>query len=244
MFRTLSAYFNSLYFFGRYWCLLWILDLWEKNPSWDWTQGLIRLFFKSTVCLQGQDQDPWDWISKNTKFIIHGNNNTLCSLHVTVALIYCYPQLNNELSKVFIIISQIIRLLHLILIYLCISFHQNNIFLPALFTDAFISSKHLFYLKSLEEFIHHRKSMNDKKNSTKFEDYLEPKTATINMVNTCGTINKSMSEFKLDRILPKSINIKLYLEGKENTIRGDKMSGNKLNNHSKGANCYENKFYQ
>lgn len=86
--------------------------------------------------------------------------------------------------------------------------------------------------------------MNDKKNTTKFDDYIEPRTPQLNILNTCSSLSKSLSEFKLDRILPKSINIKFYLEGKENTGRGEKHNANKLSNYSKGVNCYENKFYQ
>ena len=80
--------------------------------------------------------------------------------------------------------------------------------------------------------------MNHRKNTTKYDDYIEPRTSQINILNTCNTLSKSLNEFKLDRILPKSINMKLYLEGKENTGRGDKLNNNKMSNHSKGVNCY------
>lgn len=53
--------------------------------------------------------------------------------------------------------------------------------------------------------------MYEKKSTCKYDDYIEPKTmAPYN----ASPLTKSLAEFKLDRIFPRNINIKLNLESK------------------------------
>jgi hypothetical protein len=83
-----------------------------------------------------------------------------------------------------------------------------------------------------------------KKNICKFEDYLEPRTPQLNILSTCNSLNRSLAEFKLDRIFPKNINVKLTIDRKENSGRYEKGASSKSSLHAKGLNNYDNRFYQ
>ncbi len=57
----------------------------------------------------------------------------------------------------------------------------------------------------------YQKKMYEKKSTCKYDDYIEPKTMTP---YNASPLTKSLAEFKLDRIFPRNINIKLNLESK------------------------------
>lgn len=82
--------------------------------------------------------------------------------------------------------------------------------------------------------------MNDKKNVCKFDDYIEPKSFAYNNSNP---LYKSVSDFKLDKIYPRNINIKLNLDSKENHTNQDLQIVPKNSQHPKGHNDNNSKFY-
>jgi hypothetical protein len=75
--------------------------------------------------------------------------------------------------------------------------------------------------------------MNDKKNTCKFEDYIEPKSRPL---QTNQTMSKSAADFKLDRIYPRNIDIKLNLDIKENTTTFEHSYNGKNSHHLKNTN--------
>lgn len=79
--------------------------------------------------------------------------------------------------------------------------------------------------------------MNDKKNICKFDDYVEPKSLASHNANP---LCKSMSEFKLDKIYPRNINLKLNLDCKENQQEGQYVPRGGLHTRPNNDNA---KFY-
>lgn len=82
--------------------------------------------------------------------------------------------------------------------------------------------------------------MNDKKNVCKFDDYIEPRFLGHQGSNT---LSKSVSDFKLDRIHPRNINIQLNLDSKENHLANDHHPPHKNAQHPKGIIDNNSKFY-
>ena len=85
--------------------------------------------------------------------------------------------------------------------------------------------------------------MNDKKNSCRYDDYIEPRSPHLNLFHTCSSLSRSLAEFKLDRIYPRNINMKLNIDPKDNSSGYDRSLVSKNSGHLKNSSGSENKFY-
>lgn len=81
--------------------------------------------------------------------------------------------------------------------------------------------------------------MNDKKNITKTDDYSETK---FNLLQRSQTTSKLTTDFKLERIYPRNINIGLDLDNKENPNNYEQTYNGKNSYHFKTLNI-DHKMY-